>query len=115
MINIISIFLTILLALIFGLTGIAKVLGVQKFKDNFTHLHLPQWFRFVTGILEVLAVILLIIGFWHTPFLLIGSLLLVCIGIGGALAHARMKHSLKDILVISVLALIAASVFIINY
>ena len=115
MMNIISIVLTILLAIIFGFTGIAKVLGIQKFKDNFTHLHLPQWFRFITGVLEVLAVICLIIGFWQTSFLLMGSLLLVCIGIGGAISHARLKHPTKDVLIIFGLAVLAVCIFIINY
>lgn len=113
--HIISIILTVLLILIFGFTGIVKVLGLQKFKDNFTHLHLPQWFRFVTGILEVIAVICLVIGFWQKSFLLMGSLLLVCVGIGGAIAHARMKHGANDILVIAILAVLALCVFVINY
>jgi putative oxidoreductase len=113
--HILSSILSILLIIIFGFTGIAKITGVQKFKDNFTHLHLPQWFRLVTGILEVIAIICLIIGFWQKSFLLIGSLLLVCIGIGGAIAHARMKHSAKDILVIAILAVVALCIFTINY
>lgn len=98
-----------LLALMMLMAGMGKTFGSKMHIEAFKHWQLPQWFRVVTGIVELGAAILLIIGFWNTTAAIVGAVILVAVGIGGVITHVRVKDPMKataTILVIGVLALI---------
>ncbi|MFJ7746819.1 DoxX family protein [Peribacillus sp. NPDC097295] len=98
-----------LLALMMIGAGMGKTFGSKMHIEAFKQWQLPQWFRVVTGIVELGAAILLIIGFWNNTAAIIGAAILVAVGIGGVITHVRVKDSMKatvTILVLGVLALI---------
>ncbi|MFJ7828381.1 DoxX family protein [Psychrobacillus sp. NPDC096623] len=102
-------FLQGLLGLMFIMAGLGKIMGSKMHIEGFTKWGLPQWFRVVTGGIELGAAILLIVGFWNATSALIGAAILVAVGIGGVITHIRIKDSMKDtamILVLGVLALV---------
>lgn len=101
------------LAAVFLMAGGTKLMGAKMHVENFTKWGLPQWFRSVTGLVEVAAAMLLIIGFWQADLVLIGALLLVACGVGGVITHMRVKDSMKDTMPIGVLGLIALVLVII--
>lgn len=96
-----------LLALMFLMAGIGKVTGSKMHVDGFNHWRLPQWFRVVTGIIELAAAVLLIIGFWQTDYAIFGSLLLGVTAIGGTLTHIRVKDGMKETSMIVLLGIMA--------
>ncbi|MBR1213119.1 DoxX family protein [Bradyrhizobium sp. JYMT SZCCT0180] len=72
-----------LLALAFAGAGGAKLYGVPMMVESFQHIGLGQWFRYLTGVLEVLGAILIL-----TPSLAaVGAVLLICIMIGATVTH----------------------------
>ena len=72
-----------LLALVCAGAGGAKLYGVPMLVEEFQHIGLGQWFRYVTGALELLGAILIL-----TPSLVaFGALLLICIMIGATVTH----------------------------
>ena len=72
-----------LLALAFAGAGGAKLYGVPMLVESFQHIGLGQWFRYLTGALEVLGAILIL-----TPSLAaFGAVLLICIMIGATVTH----------------------------
>ena len=73
----------ILLALAFGAAGSAKLAGVPQMVQVFEAIGVSQWFRYVTGAVEVGAVVLLLIpaaGFF-------GALLLTATMVCGIATH----------------------------
>lgn len=57
----------VVLALAFGAAGTAKLVGVPMMVQNFEQIGLGQWFRYVTGLVEIAGVLLLLVprtGFW---------------------------------------------------
>jgi hypothetical protein len=73
----------ILLALAFGAAGIAKLAGVAQMVQVFDAVGLGQWFRYVTGALEIGGAVLLLVpaaGFF-------GGLLLTVIMLGAVATH----------------------------
>lgn len=73
----------ILLALAFGAAGIAKLAGVPEMVQVFDAIGFGQWFRYVTGAVEVLGAVLLLIpalGF-------VGGLVLFATMVGGVATH----------------------------
>lgn len=75
--------LKILVAAAFAAAGLAKLAGTQMMIDTFEAVGLGQWFRYLTGIIEVGSAALL-----FTPNKqAYGALLLVCTMIGAVLAH----------------------------
>lgn len=97
--------LQLLLGVAFIMAGFGKLAGSKTHRDAFTHWKLPQWFRLLTGVIEVVAGGLLLIGFFQKDFAFYGALLIVVIGAGGVLTHVRVGDSVKDTIPIALLAL----------
>jgi putative oxidoreductase len=95
----------VLLALTFAMAGIMKLVGPEMAVKQFALLGLGQWFRYLTGILEIIAAVLLVLPTWSG----LGALLLVPIMIGAAAAHvAVFKDSPAAPVVILGLAAVVA-------
>jgi putative oxidoreductase len=75
--------LSALLALMFLFAGGFKLSGAQVAVDNFSKWGYPDWFRVVTGIVEVTAAVLVIVP--RTSFL--GALLILPTMVGAVLTH----------------------------
>jgi len=58
-------------------------------RSVFDSIGVGQWFRYVTGAIEVTSAVLLLIPAW-SPF---GAVLLACTMIGGILAHLLVLHA----------------------
>ena len=72
-----------LLALAFAGAGGAKLYGVPMMVQEFEHIGLGQWFRYLTGTLELLGAFLIL-----APSLVaFGALLLIGIMIGAIITH----------------------------
>ncbi|WP_260287756.1 DoxX family protein [Peribacillus aracenensis] len=102
-----------LLALMFIMAGMGKTFGSNMHKEAFEQWRLPQWFRVVTGIVELTAAIFLIIGFWSTNFAIIGALIIVFTSIGGVITHLRVKDGFKETSTILFLGIIAIALLFI--
>jgi putative oxidoreductase len=72
-----------LLALAFVAAGGAKLYGVPMLVEEFQHIGLGQWFRYVTGGFEIMGAILLLLP----QKAALGALLLICIMIGAVITH----------------------------
>ena len=78
-----SLIIRALLTLAFVSAGVSKLIGVDMMVATFDALGFGQWFRYVTGIIEVGSAILL----WVPGLQAIGAGLLVCTMIGAVLSH----------------------------
>jgi len=72
-----------LIALAFAAAGIAKLMGAEMMVATFDAVGVGQWFRYVTGIIEVGSAILLFVPGRQAY----AAALLVCTMIGAVLAH----------------------------
>ncbi|MFC2947004.1 DoxX family protein [Virgibacillus sediminis] len=99
--------LQFLLAAVFLMAGGFKIAGANALIDQFDHLKLPQWFRVVTGWVEIGIALLLIIGFWIPSSAIAGAILFIIVGIGGILSHISAKDGVKDNIPISALTAMA--------
>ncbi|WP_313641967.1 DoxX family protein [Paenibacillus sp.] len=112
--NILSIVLQSLLVLAFLMAGLGKVTGSKMHVEGFKHWGLPQWFRVVTGLVELVAAAALVIGYWEPSWVAAGALLLGVTAIGGVLTHVRVKDSFKQTFPIIMLGALAFIVFFIR-
>ncbi len=72
-----------LLAAVFLSAGGAKIYGVPMIVENFQQIGLGQWFRYLTGILEIVGAIMVLMP----RVAAIGGLLLSCIMVGAIATH----------------------------
>lgn len=112
--HIVSIILQTLLTLMFLMASFGKLRGAETPIEEFEKLRLPQWFRVMTGIIELIAAVALIIGYWDASWLAVGTLLITCIAICGVLAQIRIKDAFKNMLIIIVIGIVAIFLFINN-
>jgi len=112
--TILSIVLQSLLALMFLMAGFGKVSGSKMHVEGFKHWGYPQWFRIVTGIIELAGAAALIVGYWESSWVAVGALILGITGIGGIITHLRVKDSFKDTFMILLLTVIGIVLFAIN-
>ena len=76
----------VLLALAFGAAGIAKLAGAAQMVQVFDAIGFGQWFRYLTGAVEVVGVVLLLVP--YTGFL--GALLLSATMVGAVATHVAL-------------------------
>jgi len=70
-------------AAMFLMAGFSKLSGAPQMVDMFSVIGLGQWFRYLTGSMEVIGALMLLI-----PRLSgVGALLLVCVMIGAVITH----------------------------
>ncbi|MFJ5788544.1 DoxX family protein [Lysinibacillus sp. NPDC093197] len=112
--NIVSIIFQTLLMLMFFMASFGKLRGAKTPIEEFNKLRLPQWFRVITGVIELISAVALIIGYWDASWLAVGALLITCTAICGVLAQVRIKDSFKNMLMIIVIGVMAIFLFINN-
>ncbi|MGO4185757.1 DoxX family protein [Paenibacillus sp. MCAF9] len=103
-----------LLGLMFLMAGFGKISGSKMHVDGFKQWGLPQWFRVVTGVVELIAAIALIIGYWEHSWAAAGALLLGVTAIGGTLTHVRVKDSFKQTFPIILVGVLSFVLFFIR-
>ena len=95
--------LQILLALVFLASGGAKLVALDPMVDLFAQIGVGQWFRVVTGLIEVSAALCLL----KRSAAWIGAALIVCTMIGATIVHlAVVPSSPVGAVVLGVLAAI---------
>ncbi|MCP5089189.1 MAG: DoxX family protein [Rhodobacteraceae bacterium] len=95
----------LLASLAFLVAGLAKLSGQEMMVQTFETVGVGQWFRNVTGLIEVGGAVLL----WVRGFQLIGAGLLVCIMVGAVFAHLFiLGPSAVPALVLGVLSAVIA-------
>lgn len=78
-----TLIIQVLVSLAFVLAGGAKLIGADMMVQTFETIGWGQWFRYVTGIIELGAGVML----WLKGLQFIGAGLLVCTMIGAVVAH----------------------------
>lgn len=81
--NVIGWALQILAALAFAAAGVMKLIGAEQMVATFADIGFGQWFRYVTGLIEITGAVLLLTAgtaFW-------GASLLACVMVGAILTH----------------------------
>lgn len=97
----------VILSAAFAAAGAAKLAGAEMMVQTFDAVGVGQWFRYVTGIIEVGGAVLL----WIPGRQFIASLLLLCTMIGAVLAHVFiLGPSAVPALVLGLLCAITAYV-----
>jgi putative oxidoreductase len=94
--------LQILTAAAFLMSGFAKLSGNPLMIETFDKIGIGQWFRFLTGAIEMVSAVLLLVP----KFAPVGALLLICTMIGAIFTH---------VLIIGGSPLAAIVLFLINY
>ena len=101
----------VVLGLLFVAIGSMTVAGRKMFVENFRRFGYPQWFRVVTGSLEVLGGIGLLIGIWLPWLAALASAGLALVMLGAVLTQLRTRDPLQKIalaIVLGALALLVA-------
>lgn len=94
-----------LLAAIFLAAGGAKLVGAPMMVENFEHIGFGQWFRYLTGTLEVLGAVTVLLP--ATAGL--AASLLACIMVGAVLTHLFLiGGTFAPALLLLVLSLVVA-------
>lgn len=89
--TIFSIVLQSLLILYYLFSGFAKVIGANYWVGIFNTLRLPQWFRIVAGLVQLVGAIVLIIGYWVEGAVAWAGIWLGITMLVAVLAHIRVK------------------------
>jgi uncharacterized membrane protein YphA (DoxX/SURF4 family) len=93
-----------LLAAVFVAAGGAKLYGVPMMVENFQHIGFGQWFRYVTGLLEIVGGIAILVP----TIAAVGALLLSCIMVGAVVTHLVIGGSAVPAIVLLLLTAIVA-------
>ena len=105
--SILIIVVQVVLGLLFVLIGSMNVAGMKMFVENFRRFGYPQWFRIVTGSLEALGGIGLLIGIWLPWLAVVASAGLTLVMLGAFLTEVRTREPVQKIVLPLVLGALA--------
>ncbi|WP_261129698.1 DoxX family protein [Bacillus sp. Marseille-Q3570] len=111
---VISIILQSLLAAYFLFSGSAKVIGAKYWADIFDELRLPQWFRAITGFVQLIGAAALVIGYWYGWLIVWAGIWLGITMLLACLAHLRVKDPFNKTAPAIVFLVLVVSLFILN-
>lgn len=74
-----------LLTLMFLFAGVTKLTGMEMHVVSFDNWGLPQWFRSIVGVLEVVGAVLVIIPTTREK----GAIILIALMLGATLVHLK--------------------------
>jgi uncharacterized membrane protein YphA (DoxX/SURF4 family) len=87
--NAVAWILQIAAAAVFLMAGGSKLAGAQPMVEMFDAIGVGQWFRYVTGTIEVVSALLLLMPSTAA----IGAALLVCVMVGAIITHLTILHT----------------------
>ena len=102
----------VVLGLLFVSIGSMTVAGRKMFVENFRRFGYPQWFRVVTGSLEVLGGIGLLIGIWLPWLAALASAGLTLVMLGAVFTEIRTREPLQKIVLPLVMGALAIVVVV---
>lgn len=102
----------IVISAVFVFVGFGKISGNRTYQRAFIKWRLPYWFLGLTGFLEMIAGLLLLMGLLIHGLALYGLLLLFCICIGAIFTHIRVKDDVQEMLPIIVLFVFVLFLFL---
>ncbi|WP_336023106.1 DoxX family protein [Halobellus salinisoli] len=105
---------------VLGLVGLgvggAKVTHQEDQVEDFQRFGYPQWFRIVTGLVEIGAGIGLLVGLlWRPELAWVGGLLLSGVMVGAVVTHIRTGDPPSKTAIPAVLFLLTAGMLTIRY
>ncbi|WP_141604551.1 DoxX family protein [Terrilactibacillus laevilacticus] len=112
--SIVSIILQIILGIMFTFLGVTALAGAKKALENFEHLKLPNWFRIITGFVQLIGAICMIVGILVPRLAAFGGLWLTVTMIFGAFLHLRIKAPISTAVPAIVIGIISFVVFLLR-
>ncbi|KZZ84507.1 hypothetical protein AS29_011240 [Bacillus sp. SJS] len=82
--------------------------------EEFTRYGYPQWFKIVTGIVELVSGAFLLAGYWNDQLTAWGSLLATLTMLGAVVTHLKVKDAGSKYTVPVVLLLLSALLLYLN-
>ncbi|MEC5424247.1 DoxX family protein [Virgibacillus sp. C22-A2] len=109
-----SIIIQILLGLGFIMFGLMKF-GSKQMVEGFKTYGYSAGFRIFTGMVELVAAVLLIAGVWNEQLAALGGFLVVATMIGAILTHIKIKDTLNNMMMPIILLILGGIVLVLNY
>ena len=106
------IIIQIVSGLLFLAIGSMTVAGRKMFVENFRRFGYPQWFRIVTGSLEVLGGLGLLVGIWLPWLAALASTGLTLVMLGAVFTEIRTREPLQKIVLPLVMGALAIAVVV---
>ncbi|MGN7356733.1 DoxX family protein [Paenibacillus sp. SAF-054] len=111
---ILSVILQSFLLVTMTFAGSSKLAGGKNFVEMFESLKLPQWFRVVTGIVQLAGAVGLLLGYWHLEAATWAGIWIGITMIVACLLHLRIKHPFSQWMPSIIITLIAAALVLVN-
>ena len=79
--------IALILTVMFLMAGVSKIMAINQMQKSFIFFNYPMWFLRLTGVLELIGSIILVIGFFETNFYVFGGFYLAGIMVGAIGSH----------------------------
>lgn len=103
-----------ILGLIFTILALTNLSGSQNAKVKFRKLNMPIWFMYVTGIIQLIGGITMLIGITRTVVGIFSGTWIAILMLGAVIVRIKSGESIKDVRLPFIIGVLSLLVLVLN-
>jgi putative oxidoreductase len=109
-----AIIIECLLALMFLVAALSKILGSKQQVEGFKTFGLPQWFRVITGLMQLIGIAALVVGIWEESWAAWAGIWFSIMMLCAVAVHLRIKDPFSKMMPAIFLLILSVSVTLLH-
>ncbi|WP_154835970.1 DoxX family protein [Staphylococcus pasteuri] len=104
----------LILGVSFTVLSLANLSGNRNSKEKFKKLNMPIWFMYLTGTIQIIGGITMLVGIWHALVGAFSGFWIAMLMAGAVTVRMKSGERIKDVYLPLMIGFLALLVFLLN-
>ncbi len=109
-----TLIIQVVIGALFAFLSFLAFTGANYTKEKMIHLQLPNYFRYVTGFVQLVGGMFMLIGIWYTDVAVLGGVWITMIMLVGIVLRIRSHESIISTIPAIIIGILSITVSIVN-
>ncbi len=109
-----SLIVQVVIGTLFAFLSFLAFTGASYTKEKMIHLQLPDYFRYVTGFVQFMGGMFMLIGIWYTDVAVLGGVWITMIMLVGIILRMKSHESILSTTPAIIIGILSITVSIVN-
>lgn len=109
-----TLIIQVVIGTLFAFLSFLAFTGANYTKEKMTHLQLPAYFRYVTGFVQLMGGLFMLVGIWYTTAAVVGGVWISMIMLVGIVLRMRARESILSLTPAIIIGILSITVSVVN-